>query len=265
MIALRCRHCWPEKAGFKIERPNGITCYNFLHFWESFEITLNGETFETKPHGCILYKPNTPQFYKCNVRSTQDWIRISGNVAEEFEKYGLKCNTIYYPRNFEFITKLFRKLEKEMSAGEKYSNEICEAYLHELFITLSREIDANQIQNDINLETIKRLQFLRQELHLKYNQDWKISDMAKMVNLSPSYLHSLYKRYYGVSPVKDLISIRIEKSKTLLTSSSISVNEIALQLGYTNTSHYIRQFIQIEGISPAKYRKKNILDKRNIF
>ena len=107
------RHSWPEKPGMTINRPNGINEYLFLHFWNSFEIELNGETIITKPHACIIFKKNTPQNYHSSEPSTHDWFRMVGNVEELLNKYNLKCNEIYYPKNYNFIPSLVRKMEVE--------------------------------------------------------------------------------------------------------------------------------------------------------
>ena len=39
------RHDWPEKAGFTLVRPTGIEIYTFLHFMNSVEIEINGESY----------------------------------------------------------------------------------------------------------------------------------------------------------------------------------------------------------------------------
>ena len=65
----RARHAWPEKAGFTIDRPRGLPEYTFLHFFESVQILVNGETlplsdsckpafFELLSHRSIRLKTN---------------------------------------------------------------------------------------------------------------------------------------------------------------------------------------------------------------
>ena len=258
------RHSWPEKPGLSIYRPNGTFEYSFLHFWNSFEINLNGKTFKTKPHACIIFKKGTPQIFSSEEASTQDWFRMRGDVEEIIHKYGIEFDTIYYPKNYDFITSLTRKMELEFTVKGKYFSELCNAYLDQLFIELSREISTEQTSISVNSQTKEHLKTLRLQLSLEYDKKWCIDDMAKFVNLSPSYLYATYKRYYGVSPMHDLIAIRMQQAMTLLNDSQKTVNEIAEILGYPNSSHFIRQFTKYKGISPLKYRQRNLIEDRRL-
>ncbi len=250
------RHSWPEKAGLQIYRPNGVDEYLFVHFWNPVQINLNGEIINTNPHACIIINRGTPHIYCWNEALTQDWFRITGNVPAFLDMYGLKTNTIYYPKNYSFITSLTRKLELEDTVENSYSDELCACYLNNLFIQLARELAPNQNQFKLlNTQTKNTLKKLRYQLSLEYDKKWTISSMAEFVNFSPSYLHATYKNYYGVSPIQDLITIRMQQATILLSDNNESVNEIAEMLGYPNTQQFIRQFTKSMGISPLKYRK----------
>jgi AraC-like DNA-binding protein len=45
-------------------------------------------------------------------------------------------------------------------------------------------------------------------------------------------------------------------AKELLSTSNFTVNEIAIKLGYFQTSSFIKKFRSIEGTTPGEYRKK---------
>ena len=103
---------------------------------------------------------------------------------------------------------------------------------------------------------------MRHRLCYDYDQNWTVESMADCIGLSPSYLHATYKQFYKISPIKDLIAIRMERAKSILFRTELTISEISRQLGYANTSHFIRQFTQNEGISPAKYRELHSLNKQ---
>jgi AraC family transcriptional regulator of arabinose operon len=52
----------------------------------------------------------------------------------------------------------------------------------------------------------------------------------------------------------DVINSRIEHAKYLLTTTDISVKQIAQLCGYNNENHFMRQFKEITGITPTKFR-----------
>ena len=82
-----------------------------------------------------------------------------------------------------------------------------------------------------------------------------------MVGLSESRFAGLYKNFYGISPINDLIRARVNAAVNALENTGKSISEIAESLGYNNLPHFIRQFHSIVGMSPASYRKDH-LDSR---
>lgn len=257
MEIVKIGHTWPE-----VIRPSSHDGYIFLHFWEPFELVLKGQTVKTEPHALIIYRTgmDMPRFCGCTDDTALDWFCVSGELGELFEKHELELNRVYYPKNYEFITTFSRKLEAELSSKKEYYREICELYFNEFLILLSREISSARAQSDIDPKTREKLSLLRCRLNLEYNKRWSITDMARVISFSPSYLHAAYKRMFGVSPINDLINIRIRQGKALLRESKLTVNEIAAYLGYSNTSHFIRQFTNREGTSPYKYRQKKRME-----
>ncbi len=260
MEIVKIAFSWPEPAGFKVERPDGIPQYHFLHFWNPCELVLDGQKISAEPHACIIYKPHTPQYYSFKGKSMQDWFRIEGDLDAIMEKYGLSYNTVYYPQNYEFISSLTRKIEYELTVCDDFYDGMCESYLTQFFIMLSRGIHPKEENSSLNSETRTQLLRLRQQLHREHYKNWTIGEMANFVNLSPSYLHAAYKRFFGVSPLNDLILFRIDRARSMLSDTQKSVNEIATVLGYNNPSHFIRQFAKKVGVSPYKYRQQTKIE-----
>jgi len=74
--------------------------------------------------------------------------------------------------------------------------------------------------------------------------------------LSESHFFALYKKNYGLSPMRDLINARITAAKNLLMFTDKKISEIAEKTGYSNPYHFSRQFKQITGITPIAFRKQ---------
>jgi AraC family transcriptional regulator len=58
----------------------------------------------------------------------------------------------------------------------------------------------------------------------------------------------------GLSATQYLSQLRAERAKTLLRTTSLSVLEIALRLGYCDRSHFARAFSRAVGMTPSQYR-----------
>ncbi len=261
MKIIKTGHLRSELFACEAEQTSGKKEYVVLHFCTAFELTLNGKSFRIEPHGCVICNFNDIGAYDGNDANI-DWFCISDDISNLLVKYGLTTKTVYYSQNNVFITKFFRKLEAELELKSAFYEEICEAYLNEFFVFLSREAVPHGQNVSVDPKTKEKIDYLHQQITMDFSRKWTIEDMAKLVNFSPSYLHTVYKRIFGVSPLSYIITLRIKRAKMMLIESKMPINEIADNLGYSNATHFIRQFTGKVGISPLKYRSKYLTDKK---
>lgn len=83
-----------------------------------------------------------------------------------------------------------------------------------------------------------------------------LSTMARSVNLSPNRLCCLFKAETGSPPARYLRSMRMRDAATLLVSTFLSVKEIMVRVGFSDESHFVRDFKRINGITPTQYRRR---------
>lgn len=81
-----------------------------------------------------------------------------------------------------------------------------------------------------------------------------LSDMAKAVNLSPWRLAHLFKAEVGISPLRYLTLVRLQKARHFLETGFLTVREIAALVGIPNASHFTRSFKAAYGSSPVRHR-----------
>jgi AraC family transcriptional regulator len=84
-----------------------------------------------------------------------------------------------------------------------------------------------------------------------------LAALAKLVTLSSYYFCRAFKQSFGVPPHRYHINRRIECARTMLSISDTarSVTEIALALGFSETSSFTAAFRQATGIAPTEYRR----------
>jgi AraC family transcriptional regulator len=81
-----------------------------------------------------------------------------------------------------------------------------------------------------------------------------LSEASHLINLSPSYFCAAFKKAFGRPPHQFQIELRVERAKTLLADSALSLVDVALLLGFSSQSHLSDCFRRITGVSPARYR-----------
>ena len=119
-----------------------------------------------------------------------------------------------------------------------------------MFIRLKR-----QLSGGIHGYYADAFKALRLEIYRNPDKYTCTDDMAKLIGLSRSRFSVVYKNFFKVSPKKDLINARISKASYLLSSETPSLAEISEECGYQSIYHFIRQFRDVMGITPGKYRK----------
>jgi AraC-like DNA-binding protein len=88
-----------------------------------------------------------------------------------------------------------------------------------------------------------------------YQQNISLDDLADMAGCNSQYLCRFFKEITGMSPIKYLISIRIERACKLLNETDLSVIEVSMECGFDNVSYFIRKFKEITNTTPNQYRK----------
>ena len=109
-----------------------------------------------------------------------------------------------------------------------------------------------------SLDYRMQLQRLRREIYLMPEKEWSITEIMRRIGISRSHFQRVYKELFSISCGDDVIRARIEKSKQLLVYTDLRIQEIALQCGYSNESHFMRQFKDKCGITATQFRKKRL-------
>lgn len=120
-----------------------------------------------------------------------------------------------------------------------------------LIYDLDREVRVlRQRQQSDVITTVKN--YIREDL----TQDLSLKAIADRVAFSPTYLHTVFLQKTGVTLHKYVEKKRIQKSVELLTNTSLTLTEIALECGFGSQSYYSYAFKKAMGLSPRKYVKE---------
>lgn len=88
-----------------------------------------------------------------------------------------------------------------------------------------------------------------------------LSGVAKRIGRSPSYVSHLFKKKTGKSIRAYSNDLKLIEAQRLLSTSPLSVTEIAFELGFDDTSYFVRLFKEKYGETPYKYKKRNLTTK----
>jgi len=80
--------------------------------------------------------------------------------------------------------------------------------------------------------------------------------LARQAHLSGSRLFQLFQKDFGLSPMQYVAKRKTEAAKRLLTSSSLSVGEVAARLGFQSANYFVRFFRKHTGSTPQAMRRR---------
>jgi len=87
------------------------------------------------------------------------------------------------------------------------------------------------------------------------NEPLQVAELAQTAHTSPSHFFVLFKRWAGSSPIDYFIRLRMEQACQMLAATTLSVKEVAAQLGYHDPFYFSRVFKSVNGIAPSDYRQ----------
>ena len=85
-------------------------------------------------------------------------------------------------------------------------------------------------------------------------REFSLRRLASFVDLSPSRFRYVFKSETGLGPKAYIRALRMELAKHQLENTSLTVEQIMIQIGLTDRSHFERGFKKAFGLTPTQYR-----------
>ena len=83
-----------------------------------------------------------------------------------------------------------------------------------------------------------------------------VEELARKVNLSPSYLTRLFRDETGSAPVTFDRAQRLDRALDLIRNSFLSVKQVMAEVGWSDPSHFCRDFKRRFGVTPRALRRQ---------
>lgn len=107
---------------------------------------------------------------------------------------------------------------------------------------------------NIPLEIMKATEYLNSH----YPEIIYLDDLAKITCMSKNTLLRNFKKATGVTPMEYLLQIRLSNACSMLLDTSLRINEIADQCGFTDMVFFSRTFRKKIGCTPSEYRSGSL-------
>lgn len=157
-------------------------------------------------------------------------------------------------KNASFVLHLLERLYTEYKEHGLQHLLIIQSY----FIALLCEMDRvyKPIQEGKYSQAIKITNQFKEQLYQHIRQKHSVREYAELLNISPNYLNKVLQKTTRKSTNEWIQEVLILETKVLLFQTSLTIKEIAFEIGVLDPSYFSRLFKKHVGCSPTEYRKR---------
>jgi AraC-like DNA-binding protein len=220
-------------------------------------LNYRGKQYDLLPNQILLIDFNDEQEYFCpkNCNWEYKFFRFYGCVSKGyFDNINKYLGPVFSVPNNRSISQLIDDLygivEKHDLQYEIKAANIINQIFTELFLF------ANKMENSIiRIISSKQISHILDIIKDNYSAKLLIKDIAESQYIGINQLIKDFKAVTGYTPYVYLTNYRITISKEMLINTDFTIDEISRNVGFENAGNFIKAFLKIEGITPAKYRK----------
>ncbi|WP_152286429.1 helix-turn-helix domain-containing protein [Flavicella marina] len=125
-----------------------------------------------------------------------------------------------------------------------------------LYFNISEETESDHCPFMANEETVAQIKKAKDIIIENMANPPSLEELSKQVGLNIKKLKMGFKEFYGTPVYTFLLNYKLDFSKKLLEENKLNVSEIATQIGYSNSSHFIAAFKKRFDITPKQFTKQ---------
>ena len=161
-------------------------------------------------------------------------------------------------QQFHLVANSLAKLLETVRRELERDREVAKASLATASNILQAEIERCSGANGFTRGGLAAWQILRVRTFIDNNlhRAIHIRDLSAVARRSPAHFSRKFKLAVGESPHAYVVRRRLERACHLMMTSTASLSEIALSVGFSDQAHLCRLFRQAFGQSPANWRRE---------
>lgn len=216
----------------------------------------SGETeFELERQNACVIDCHIPHEYFCNNGWEFFWMHFGGasaaaildmlcpNGPRSVDMSRSDSFSDIMPQIFSLIS--YGDIENCLKLSEKIHSMLC------MMTSAAFGTDRADSKSSISRDIDAVIRYISEN----YKKQISVDDMTDTIHISKYYFIRVFRRMMGVTPYSYLTNYRINRSKELLRSTSMSIAEISEECGFLDPGNFIAQFKKRTGMRPLQYRR----------
>lgn len=231
----------------------GLSPTHLLYFVTTGTVSCQEGTVHASAGDLLILPAGFPKRLSCatgrmeavylHLLNRGEWAHLQGNLPRRLDS-----------RHHRPIHCLTEELLHETRQEKPGTAEVLRHLSALLLLYLRRETE------DPGSRTTNSRQALLNEIWLevstRLDERWSISRLSHRAHLSEGHFHRLVKEQEGVSPMEKLQQMRMEEAMGLLRTTTLSLEAIALRVGYSTAYAFSNAFYSHTGVRPGRFRSE---------
>ena len=233
-------------------------------------VTIAEKTYIPSPGEVYLIKPNCPHSMKKGMDMKLIEIKF---LADD----PLYSRLVDLPDNFSLYDsgiskKMLEEVAKEGLSGAIYSDDAANSAMKIFLAHTVRRFDKYSSASDISeissasLDSSPTIESddsdililkLKDYVEKNISKNITLDELADLVFFNKTYFVKRFKLLWGITPMRFVMKIRIEKAKILLSTNKNTISDISDICGFGSIHYFSRTFKKETGLAPLEYRKTN--------
>ncbi|MES2517731.1 MAG: AraC family transcriptional regulator [Bacteroidota bacterium] len=246
--------------------PSRATTHSFIYLTEGeANMTIGSQSYKIIKDECLIVpagqvysfaKHDINKGYLCNFHNDIIIGKFGkSELLKEFEFLNIWANPCIKLnlQSSGFVCQLLERIFIDYTQNGLGNIDIIQSY----FIALLCEINLayKPLLNSSQTTSITLTNAFKELLFKHIKSKHLVSEYASLLNVSPNHLNKVIKKITGKSPTTWIDESIVLEAKVLLFQTSLSINDIAAEIGIYDQSYFSRLFKKYENTSPVKFRK----------
>ena len=229
-----------------------------------FQYTLKGHgvfeskgvTYQITPgHAFFVEIPDNEKYYCPDDLDEEGWqilyLHFEGTAVKPYydkiiQKTGKILTLSQNSSVIQYLLSFHEKLKNGMRLQPFVGSEIVFHFLS----LLCSKVAYNQDNYS------QRTRYAIEQMEKEFASIYGINALSDMLEISSSHFTREFTKETGINPIRYLTNIRIQNAMHLLQDTELSVNEVALQCGFSCGNYFSKTFKKNTGLSPHQFRNE---------
>lgn len=220
---------------------------------------IEREKVPVKTDDLIIINPNVEHTEKTFPNNPMEYIvfgveGLAFSFPEHDPAYGRGYSFYSYGSDKNQFINFAQLMMHEFQDKKPGFEKVCHGLLEVLLVYISRKQKLSVI-SESSFQLSKECAIAKRYIDTNYAQDITLDSLADLTHINKFYLAHSFTECIGQSPISYLTERRLAACKELLSSSNLSVTQIATSAGFSSQSYFSQIFNKKVGMSPRQYRK----------